>query len=432
MDLETIKVAHCIGIGGIAISGIAKLLHSRGVAVSGSDGTETDITRSCAALGIVVAIGHRAQNVSPAVEVVIYSEAVPDDNPERAEARRRGIVELAGADALALLTQGKRLVAVSGTNGKSTTTAMIGVVLEHAGLDPPVVVGSMVPGWPLGSVRDGKGDWMVIEADEYARKMLKYSPDVAVITNIAEDHMDVYKDLDDMVATFQKFIDNVKPGGVVVLHEWDRESQKLKAPDGVRMVRSRMSDVRGLKLTVPGAFNRENAAMAFAACRAVGVDDGAIRDGLLAFRGIWRRFEVLGEWHEATIVSDYAHHPIALSVTLDAARSLDPRRRIIAVFQPHHHNRTRALFDDFARSFGEADVIVLTDVYDVAGREAGDRVDIADLVAAVSKNYPRKIVLNGGSPNDLRGRLESLIHPGDLLLFLGAGDIDTFAHSLVT
>lgn len=431
MDLKTVRAVHCIGIGGIAISGIAKLLHSRGVAVSGSDGAASDITRSCAALGIVIAIGHRAQNVSPAVEIIIYSEAVPEDNPERVEARRRGIVELAGADALALLTQGHRLVAVSGTNGKSTTTAMIGVVLERAGFDPTVVVGSIVAGWPLGSARDGKGEWMVIEADEYARKMLKYHPDVAVITNIAEDHMDVYKDLDDMVATFQKFVENVRPGGVTVLHEWDRESQKLKAADGIRLIRSNMQDVRGLTLRVPGYFNRENAAMAFAVCRAVGVDDGMIRDGLAAFRGTWRRFEVLGEWHGATLISDYAHHPIALSVTLDAARSLDPRRRIIAVFQPHHHNRTRALFDDFARSFTDADVIVLTDVYDVAGREAGDCVDIVELVAAVSKNYPRKTVLNGGPLDDLRGHLEPLIHPGDLLLFLGAGDIDAFARSLI-
>lgn len=431
MKLDGFKAVHCIGIGGIAISGIAKLLHARGVAVSGSDGTETDIARSCAALGIVVVIGHRAQNVSPAVNAVIYSEAVPDDNPERVEARRRGIIELAGADALALLADGRKLIAVSGTNGKSTTTAMIGVVLERAGFDPTVVVGSLVPGWPLGSARDGKGEWMVIEADEYARKMLKYSPDVAVITNIAEDHMDVYKDLNDLVATFQKFLDKVKPGGVAVLHEWDRDSQKLKAAEGVRMVRSRISLVRGLKLAVPGAFNRENAAMAFAACRAVGLDDGAIRDGLAVFRGIWRRFETLGEWHGATVVSDYAHHPIALSVTLDAARSFDPRRRIIAVFQPHHHNRTRALFDDFARSFGEADVIVLTDVYDVAGREAGDRVDIVEFVAAVSKNYPRKIVVNGGSLIELTGRLHPHVKPGDLLLFLGAGDIDAFARSLV-
>lgn len=445
---------HCIGIGGIAISGIAKLLQARGVHVSGSDGTASDITRSCESLGMAVAIGHRAQNVSPAVEVVVYSEAVPDDNAERTEARRRGVVELTGADALASLAEGKRLIAVAGTNGKSTTTAMIGLILERAGLDPTVVVGSIVPGWQLGSVRDGNGEWMVIEADEYARKLLNYRPEIAVVTNIEEDHMDVYRDLDDIVRTFQQFIEGTTSSGLIIANGDDRNVQRLRVPAGRKLAtfgvgsgvryrlvsrethaREQTMELVGegrLTLRVPGEFNFFNAAAAAACAREIGIGFDVVQKTLATFSGIWRRFEMLGEWRGATVVSDYAHHPTAVRGTLAAAREWTPGSRVVAVFQPHHHNRTRALFDEFAQSFADADVIVLCDVYDVVGREAGDRVDIAELVTAVTAEFPGKDVRNGGAFADLRARLEPLVRPGDLILFLGAGDIDTFARSLLS
>lgn len=459
------KKIYCVGVGGIAISGIAKLLHAQGVEVGGSDSQRSEITDEVAALGIRVAIGHAAENIPADADAVIFSEAVPPENPERLEARLRGIPEFSGADALAALTEGKRLIAVTGTNGKSTTTAMIGLILERAGLDPTVVVGSIVPGWPLGSVRAGKGEWMVIEADEYARKLLKYHPDAAVITNIEEDHMDVYRDINDIVRTFQQFVNQVNPGGFAVVNRDDPQSARLKVGNArkvefgaddiqrtvLRSGNGGLSSAHPLTLKIPGTFNRANAAAAAACARELEIPFATVKSALEDFTGIWRRFEVLGQWRGATVVSDYAHHPTALKATLKAAHewvgnrkmgrllfssqkkiemSSFSNRRIIAVFQPHHHHRTRALFADFARAFEDADAIVLTEVYDVAGREEGERVEIAELVGAIENQYPGKTVVNGGPLGELQSHLERIIRPGDLVLFLGAGDIDAFARSL--
>lgn len=410
--LQNARRVHCIGIGGIAISGIAKLLRARGVVVTGSDkvGPSESLPRDA--------------------ELVIYSEAVPSDDSERTAARDRGIPEMAGADALAALAEGKRLVAVTGTNGKSTTTAMLAHVLIRAGFDPTVLVGSKVPGWELESVRVGASEWFVLEADEYARKLLKYSPYAAVITYIEKDHLDVYRDLDDIRETFQKFIDRVAEGGIVCLNADDPESQRLVVGSGRKEVRYRPSDEK-FDLKVPGAFNQANAAAAAAAARALGVGETVIRSTLKEFPGIWRRFEVVGAHKSgAIVVSDYGHHPTAVAETETAAREKYPDRRIVLIFQPHHHNRTIALFDEFVQSVQGADVVILPEIYDVAGREEGERTSSSDLVTAINKIRPNLATFSG-TPVETRALVESLAQPNDLLLFMGAGDIDVVARNVV-
>lgn len=410
--LQRVKRVHCIGIGGIAISGIAKLLRARGVVVTGSDKTGA------------------SEPLPSDAELIIYSEAVPTDDPERVAARARGIPEMAGADALAALASGKRLIAVTGTNGKSTTTAMLAFILERASFDPTVLVGSKVPGWKLENVRVGASEWMVIEADEYARKLLKYSPEVAVLTNIEKDHLDVYRDLDDIRETFQKFINLVPMRGIVILNESDEQSRRLVVGSGRRAVWYEPGKEE-FRLKVPGAFNLANATAAAACARALGADDLTIRQALEEFPGIWRRFEVVGMHKSgAVVVSDYGHHPTAVAATVTAAREAYPDRRIVLIFQPHHHNRTIALFDDFVQSVLGADLGILPEIYDVAGREEGERTSSSELVAAINKIRPN-LATFGGSLDETRVLVESLAQPNDLLLFMGAGDIDGVAREVV-
>jgi len=461
MNLGDRTSVHCIGIGGIGISAVAKLLAARGVKVFGSDETESEITRDAATAGISVLIGHRAENVSSEISAVIYSEAVPFDNPERVAARERGIPELAGAEVIGALTGEMRAIAVSGTNGKSTTTAILGLILEAAGWDPTVIVGSKVKSFPLGNVRVGKSDWLVLEADEYRAKFLNYSPEAIVVTNIEEDHLDFYHGIRDITEAFQKFVSRARPGGLVCLNADDAASNDIScdAGSGCRLATFGMETpadylARNLRveqgsqrfdilrtsgheerlgeytLRIPGRFNVMNALAAASCALELGIGPEIIRGVLEKFPGIWRRFEVVGEREGATIVSDYGHHPTAIRGTLSAAREFYPGRRIVLVFQPHHHRRTRALFDQFAESFKGADLTILADVYDVAGREEGDRVPTDELVAAAKKEGAA--VLCGGSLDATRKVVEEQARPGDVVIIMGAGDIDTIARHLVS
>lgn len=411
--LQNVRRVHCIGIGGIAISGIAKLLRAHGITVTGSDKAGG------------------GEPIPDDAEVVVYSEAVPDDDPERVAARERELPSYSGARAIAELTKGKKVIAVTGTNGKSTTTAMLANILIRAGWDPTALVGSKVPGWELESVRVGASEWFVLEADEYARKLLQYSPFAAVITNIEKDHLDVYRDLDDIRSTFQIFIDLVPAHGIVILNESDEQSRWLVAGTGQKVVRYRPGDEK-FKLKTPGAFNRANATAAAACARALGVDDETIRQSLEEFPGIWRRFEIVGSHKSgAVVVSDYGHHPTAVAVTIAAAREAYPNRRIVLIFQPHHHNRTIALFDEFVRSVQGADVVILPEIYDVPGREEGKRTSSNELAGAINKIRP-DLATFGGTLDETSAIVESFAQPNDLLLFMGAGDIDRIARAIAT
>jgi UDP-N-acetylmuramate--alanine ligase len=444
---------HCIGIGGIGVSGIAKLLHALGVRVSGSDATASPITDELTSLGISVAIGHDAGHLPKEAGIVIFSEAVPSENPERVDASERGIPVLSAAEFLGAYTADKRTIAVSGTNGKSTTTAMLGSILVAAGMDPTVILGSSLSTFPLGNVRVGKSDIVVLEADEYRAKYLNYHPEMIVLTNIEEDHLDFFADLTDIVETFDQYLGNLRPGGTVILNaddmvsahelhaegniltygivqEADYNAKHVATSPGAQQFELHTKDalLAACTLPVPGRFNIANALAAATAAHTLGVSPTVIAEALAAFPGIWRRFEIVGERNGATIVSDYGHHPTAIRVTVSAAREFFPHRRIVLVFQPHQHNRTARLFEDFVAALHAPDIALISDIYHVTGREETTEVTAKGLAEAAGRP---DAVFYSGTLGETQKKAESILLPGDVVIVMGAGTIDEVARGLV-
>jgi UDP-N-acetylmuramate--alanine ligase len=458
MKLRAANNIHCIGAGGIGLSALAKYLSAQGKRVTGSDLYETDISAELSEHGVEVEYG-QAGSLPEGTELVIYSEAVPFENPEREAGRNAGIPEMSYAEALGAVSRDKRTIAVSGSNGKSTTTAMIGLILEAAGMDPTVILGSKVPGFPMGNLRIGESDWMVVEADDYHAHMLHLRPEMIVLTNIEEEHLDYFKDLDHIIRTFQSFIDSLPPEGTLIVNADDEVSfddlrhhpntmtygidepadhnaRDIHVADGVQtfeVSRTEEGKIGELALRVPGRFNISNALAAAACCLAAGVPFPVIRETLAEFRGIWRRFEHVGEWDGTTVVSDYGHHPTAVRGTIAAAREFFPDRRLILVYQPHQRHRTRALMSAFASAFDGVDRLILSDIYDVAGREdsADAQVSSAMLAEAIEARPESPRPLLGGDLRHTEDMVRSNAEPGDVVIVMGAGDIDSLARNLV-
>ena len=459
------------------MSAIAKLLKASGVKVSGSDVMASDITAELEKEGIQVSIGQKAENIAADVSLVIFTDAIPEYNVERKTAVQKNIRAISAFQFWGEYSKDKKVVAVSGTNGKSTTTAMLGLIMEQAGLDPTVVVGTKVLQWNS-NIRIGKSDWLVIEADEYHAHMLELNPQLVVLTNITPDHLDYYKDLDDIVAHFQTWIDRVPSSGGIVVNAQDEASQKLKLPNaltriysvgGKENLRSAGLTIRSghdswagyvafnivddnedwgkVEMRVPGLFNTSNALAAAGAADILGIKHKHIIKALDNFRGTWRRFELVGEYNGALVVSDYAHHPDGIKATLEAARGWYPFKKIVLLYQPHQHNRTRKLFDDFVTSFDKCDELILAEIYDVAGRssEEDKAVSSNDLVKAIIDRHPERsgsgVEGSSGLTSDhvsYAPDLESAeimvkekVGKGDVLIVMGAGDVDSVARNLV-
>lgn len=448
------KKIHVVGVGGIGVSAIAKLLAKTGCTVSGSDLHNSEIAQEAAAAGVKVMIGHQKDHLGDA-EALIYSEAVPRDNPERVAAREKDRPEYSGAEALAEITKGKRLIAIAGTNGKSTTTALVGLLLESAGLDPTVIVGSKVPNFSLGNVRVGKSEWFVLEADEYQSKFLQLAPEFAVVTNIEEDHLDYFHDLAHIRETFGVFLNRVAKKGTVILNADDPQSvediaryrrmktfgiqnaadylaKNLVVRDGRQQFEVWKGDllVGEFSLSIPGRFNVMNALAALAVAFEVGVPVDVAQGVLKKFSGIWRRFERVGEYNGATIISDYGHHPSAILGTLAAVREFYPGKRIVLVFQPHQHHRTQALFKQFVESFSGTDVLVLADVYHVPGRDENEEVGSENLAKSARASGKPAEVHYTGNLQKTEAFVRDLAKPGDIVICMGAGDIDVVARRL--
>jgi UDP-N-acetylmuramate--alanine ligase len=451
--LDQYKKVHCIGVGGIGISAVAKFLVVKGKEVSGSDATASAIVDGAKDAGVETWVGSKPEQISKDIDLIVYSEAVPAEHPERAKAAELGIPQLGHFDFLGELSKEYRTICVTGTNGKSTTTAMTGKIFEEAGLDPTVFVGTLVPGWELGNLRVGASDILIIEGDEYKQKMVKLWPETTAITNIAEDHLDVYRDLDHIIATFQECADKttknvlinwddpnsrrIQKHGILKFCEYEgtrdfRVYERKAVPGGQEFVFLGQGETLGsIELRVPGAFNAMNACVAAAIARLYGVHMTHIQKALRAFPGVWRRFERVGVYKGAEIISDYGHHPDAIRGTVEAARELFPNRRVVLCFQPHQHSRTKALFADFVKSFAYADVVVLPEIYHVEGRnEEEGKISSQDLLEALKPNFD-KPMFYAKDLDEARVTLETEIKPGDVVLIMGAGNVDELARKLV-
>lgn len=437
---------HLIGIGGSGLSAIARLLLESGYSVSGSDRVVTDQARELAAAGATVFAGHAAENIHGA-DLVVRSSAVPDSNPEVQAALAAGIPVLKRAEFLGRLISGRVSIAVAGTHGKTTTTAMVAWLLTACGQDPSYIIGGVSKN--LGNnAHAGQGNTFVIEADEYDRMFLGLEPQIAVVTMVEHDHPDCFPTPAEYTAAFTALVGKLKPGGLLIANADDAQAARLaeSVPEGCRVVTYGLkpgTDLRAINivrnpaggfsfdvqsslgtrvetiaLQVPGKHNILNALAAFAVSQELKIDGAKAAAALNAFQGTGRRFDVRGEVNGIVIIDDYAHHPTEIRATLAAARVRYPESRIWAVWQPHTYSRTQMLLADFTRAFSDADRVIVTAVY--AARETQNGFSAAQVVAQMQHSSARFIP----ELADVRETLIAELKPGDVLLVLSAGDAE--------
>jgi UDP-N-acetylmuramate--alanine ligase len=453
--LGRIRHVHMIGIGGIGMSSIAEVLVNRGFQVTGSDMKKNEVTDRLESLGAVVFEGHAAEHVADA-EVVVHSSAVKvDQNPETIEAMRRRIPLIPRAEMLGELMRMKFGIGIAGTHGKTTTTSMAGLVVSEGGFDPTIIVGGKVTVFGSNAVA-GEGDIIIIEADEYDRAFLRLTPSLAVITNIEADHLDIYRDLDDIKEAFVQFANSIPFFGAAILCLDDVHVQEVVGSIDRRVITygtTRQAEVRAesieqvgtitrfnvfhdknllgeIEMQVPGRHNVQNALASVAIGIELEIEFERIQSALKRFSGVQRRFQKVGESQGVLVMDDYAHHPTEITATLSAASAGWPDRRIVAVFQPHLYSRTRDFKDDFARAFFNADVLVITEVYG-AREEPIPGID-GRMLSDLATRFGHRDVHYVPEKEDLAAYLQGLVEKGDTVITMGAGDIYRYGRELLT
>ena len=427
------------------MSGIAELLLNLGYKVSGSDLKASDITERLESLGGIIFVGHRANQISGA-DVVVTSSAVEPDNPEVKAANRVSIPVIPRAEMLAELMRLKYSVAIAGAHGKTTTTSIVASVLAQGGLDPTVVIGGKLKSVDSNAVL-GQGDFIVAEADESDGSFLKFSPAIAVVTNIDREHLDFYRDLDDIKTVFLNFIDRIPFYGLAVLCLDNESIQDLipqikkryttygkssQADFQIRDVefekrRSRFNifqhgkKLGRINLNLPGIHNVYNATASIAVGIELEIPFKSIKTALETLEGVQRRLEIKGEVNGITVVDDYGHHPTEIKTTLEAVEKCWPDKRKVVVFQPHRYSRTRALFDDFTRSFYQSDVLLVLPIY-AAGEKKIEGITGQDLCKDIQAHGHKEVFCAGDMQNAI-AYLKKCLKSGDILLTLGAGDV---------
>ncbi len=453
-----VGVIHFVGIGGIGMSGIAEILHSLGYKVRGSDQADNANVKRLRAMGIPVEIGHRGDNLADA-GVVVVSSAVKPDNPEVVAARERLLPVVRRAEMLGELMRLKWSVAIGGTHGKTTTTSMVAALLDAGGMDPTIVIGGIVNAYGT-NARLGKGEWMVVEADESDGTFVKLPATVAAVTNMDPEHLDHYGTVEAMNRAYEDFVKNIPFYGFAVLCI-DHPVVQAMIPrlSDRRIVTYGMSpqaDVRavniavgacnttydvvitdrqheasrtlgGLKLPMLGWHNVQNSLAAIAVANDLGIHDNVVRRGIASFAGVKRRFTRTGEANGVTVIDDYGHHPVEIAAVLRAARAA-AKGKVIAVIQPHRYTRLANLFEEFCTCANNADIVVVADVY-TAGEAPIDGADRDSLVAGL-KTHGHRHVLGLPDPAALAGIVVEHAEPGDFVVCLGAGSITNWAQAL--
>lgn len=446
---------HMVGIGGIGMSGIAEILLLKGYKVSGSDGAVSETTKRLQDLGAIVYHGHQESNIEGA-DVVVYTSAVKaDENLETKKAQELNIPVIKRAEMLAELMKMKYGIGIAGTHGKTTTTTMVGHVIREGSFDPTIIVGGRVHSFDKTNAVVGKGDIIIVEADEFDRTFLRLSPSMAIITNIEAEHLDIYKDLDDVKEAFIEFANKVPFYGAVILCLDDpvirsilpnierrtltyglTPQAKLRALNlesnafDTRFSVSLEGELLGeIRIKAPGEHNVKNALAAIATGLELGIPFEEIRSGLGRFDGVFRRFQLKYDKGDIMVIDDYAHHPTEVQATLQAARKGWPNRRIVAVFQPHLYSRTRDMYEEFGLSFFDAELLVATDIY--PSRETPIEGITGKLITDTAKSSGHKGVHYVGKKSDLARQLYEIVKPGDIVITMGAGDIYKYGEEFV-
>jgi len=446
---------HMVGIGGIGMSGMAEILLQKDYQISGSDTQKSETVDHLRELGADITIGHKASNIDGA-DVVVYTSAIKaDENIETCTALEHGIPVIKRAEMLAELMHMKYGIGVAGTHGKTTTTTLIGHVIQDGNFDPTIMVGGKVHSFSETNAVVGKGDIIVVEADEFDRTFLRLRPSLAVITNIEAEHLDIYEDLEDVKQAFIKFANKVPFYGVVALclddsnvrsiipnierrtitYGFTPQAQVRATDIAINHFNSSFtviqnnSELGRIKLAAPGKHNISNALAAVAVGLELNIDFAQIKSGLERFEGVFRRFQFKTEKDGVLVIDDYAHHPTEVQATLEAARKGWEDRRIIAVFQPHLYSRTQELYEEFGLSFFDAEVCVITDIY--PARETPSEGVTGKLVADTAKEYGHQSIHYVKDKHNLSNRLKEIAEAGDVIITMGAGDIYKYGEEFV-
>ena len=444
------KHIHMVGIGGIGMSGMAEILIQRGYKVTGSDGASNETTDRLKELGATIYLGHAPENIEGA-DVVVYTSAVKaTENEETKAALESRIPTIKRAEMLAELMKMKFGIGVAGTHGKTTTTTMIGHVAQDGNYDPTIMVGGKVHSFDKTNAVVGKGDVIIVEADEFDRTFLRLTPSIAIITNIEAEHLDIYDDLEDVKEAFIDYANKVPFYGAVIvclddpnvrsiLPDLERRviSYGLSPQAQVRAIDIQMNQFTStftvlnddvklgvITLKSPGEHNVNNALAAVATGIELSIDFKLIKQGLERYDGVFRRFQKKLEEQGVMVIDDYAHHPTEVAATLDAARKGWPDRRIVAVFQPHLYSRTQDLYKEFGLSFSDAEVLIITDVY--PSREKPIEGVTGKLIADTAERYGHKNVIYVEDKNNVTETLKEITEAGDIIITMGAGDIYKF------
>ncbi len=449
---KTIRNIHFVGVGGIGMSGIAEILLSQGFEISGSDLNRSDVTKRLEEIGVKFYEGHTAENLKDA-DVLVYSSAVNLNNPEVRAAIARKIPVIKRAEMLAECMRMKYGISIAGTHGKTTTTSMVGLVLTEGNIDPTIIVGGKLSGLGGTNARLGKSEYIVVEADEFDRTFLKLTPTIAALTTLESEHLDTYKDLDDIKSAFIEFANKVPFYGFVVLCLDEPALQDILPKINKKIFTygiSPQADIKAtdiqfskfkssydaiyfgenlgrIELRVPGLHVIKNSLVALTIGKELGVPFETIKKALAAFSGVYRRFEVKYD-KELMVIDDYAHHPTETTATLSAVRS-GWKRRLIAVFQPHLYTRTKDFYQEFGRSFLNSDVFICTDVY--PARENPIEGITGELIAEAAKMIGHKNVHYIKDKNDIPAFLKSIKKDEDIIVTMGAGDIWKFGEKFV-
>jgi UDP-N-acetylmuramate--alanine ligase len=421
---------YCSGIGGIGLSAYAALQRAAGHTVLGSDRAESALIEDLRGQGIQVTLDQSGAAIPATTDLFVYSEAIPKDAPERLAAEERGIPQRSYPEALGDLSRQSRVIAVCGTHGKSSTTAMAARALVEAGLDPTVVVGTKMRELGNRNWRRGKGPLFLLEACEYRRSFLQYSPSIVILTNCDGDHFDYYATLDEYQDAYVEFLRKLPSDGIVITHRADPQALRVAERSGKNIIDA---DAFALpELSTPGEHMQRNAQLALALAAHLGVPEESARASLRGYAGSWRRMEVKGRTSEgALVIDDYGHHPHEIRTTLRALRETFPTNRLVCVFQPHTHDRTLKLYDKFTPSFRDVDIVIVPNVYDARSDIETDMLDIPRFVLDITRESETPAMHSISLEETERLLRDDFLKPDDVLICMGAGDVTDLAERIV-
>lgn len=421
---------YCSGIGGIGLSAYASLMHKAGHEVFGSDRSDSPLLDDLRGQSIGIFLDQSGKALPDGLDLFVYSEAIPDDAPERTTARSKNIREISYPQAVGELSRGKKLIVVCGSHGKSSTTAMVARLLIEAGMDPTVVVGTKLHELDGRNWRQGMTEWFVLEACEYRRSFLHYDPNIILLTNADIDHLDYYTSQEDYRAAFIEFANKLPSGGALITHMSDAESSMIAHTCHAEIIDADAEPM--IELKTPGKHMRHNAQLALSLAKKLGIDQAKAIEILGGFAGTWRRMEEKGIiMDDVLVIDDYGHHPVEIRATLEALSEAHPMRRVVCVFQPHTHDRTIKLYDDFTLAFQKADVVVIPNIYDARHHIETAEVDVPKFIDDIAQNSGVMALYTHSLQETVTKLHTEILQPHDLVVVMGAGDITNVARDLL-